>query len=131
MRRWICVPMITLCLLLSGCTTAKEETETLRERYQTMSGCDMEAEIICRQNDREWTAVLRCAYVPEGECRVEVLEPETISGICAVISDGDWRLEYEDVCLDIGALGSEDIHPATALPRLWDVFPSFTVILLQ
>ena len=70
MRRWICVPMMTLCLLLAGCE-GKEEAADLRLPYQEMSGCTMTASATCDQEGAEWTAVLKCDYIPDGESRVD------------------------------------------------------------
>ena len=117
MRRWFCVPMMTLCLLLAGCE-GKEEAADLRLPYQEMSGCTMTASVTCDQEGAEWTAVLKCDYIPDGESRVEVLEPELIAGVAAVFSDSDWRLEYEDAVLNVGAASSEELSPALCLPRL-------------
>lgn len=119
MRKKIYVPMIALCLLLTSCGDAGEESSaSLRDRYHEMSGCTMEAAIVCDQEGMEWEASLRCEYVPGGESVVEVLAPETIAGVKAVVSDSDWSLEYEGECLNAGAISSEEISPAACLPRL-------------
>lgn len=119
MRKKIYVPMIALCLLLTSCSDAGEESSaSLRDRYHEMSGCTMEAAIVCDQEGMEWEASLRCEYVPGGESVVEVLAPETIAGVKAVVSDSDWSLEYEGECLNAGAISSEGISPAACLPRL-------------
>ena len=117
MRKWFCVPMMTLCLLLAGCG-GKEEAADLRRPYQEMSGCTMAAVVTCGQEAAEWTATLRCDYIPGGESRVEVLEPELIAGVTASFSDGEWRLEYEDTILNVGPVSSEELSPALCLPRL-------------
>ena len=117
MRKWFCVPMMTLCLLLAGCG-GKKEVADLRLPYLEMSGCTMTASVTCDQEGAEWTAVLKCDYVPGGESCVEVLEPELIAGVSAVFSDEDWRLEYEDAVLNVGEVSSEELSPALCLPRL-------------
>jgi len=116
-RKWKCVPMMTLCLLLTACG-AGEEAADFRRPYQEMAGCTMEAAVSCRQGEDLWESVLRCEYVPGEESTVEVLEPELIAGIRAVFSDEDWRLEYEDTVLNVGAVGAEELSPALCLPRL-------------
>ena len=119
MRRWLCVPMMTLCLLAAGCGGGGQETAAdPRLPYQEMAGCSMEAEVTCGQSGLEWQALLRCDYVPGGESTVEVLEPERIAGVRAVLREEDWSLEYEDLCLDAGTLSSEAVSPAACLPRL-------------
>ena len=121
MRRWACVPMMTLCLLLAACGGTGGETEGAAEArmpYRNMAGCVMEAEVSCTQDGAVWEATLRCDYVPEGETTVEVLSPETIAGVKAVLSDGEAALEYEDQCLNAGTLSSQDISPMACLPQL-------------
>ena len=93
--------MITLCLLLTACgRTGEDEAASLREHYHDMAGCSMEALVTCDQEGLEWEARLKCEYVPGGEITVEVLEPETIAGVRAVLNDTDWSLEFEDASLN-------------------------------
>lgn len=113
--------MMTLLLLLAACTGGgdrENETASLRDRYHDMTGCTMEAAVSCDQEGLAWEAVLRCDYVPDGESTVEVLSPETIAGVKAILSEPDWRLEYEGDSLNAGTLSSEEISPAACLPRL-------------
>lgn len=111
--------MMALCLLLSGCgVTGEKETADLRDRYHDMIGCTMEAVVTCDQEGLEWEASLRCDYVSGGESTVEVLSPETIAGVKAVLDGDTWRLEYEDECLNAGTVSREEISPAACLPRL-------------
>jgi len=119
-RKEICVPMMTLCLMLCSCGAKEAEPESVQSRYQEMAGCTMEAEICCDQKGTEWEAVLRCDYIPGENSTVEVLLPETIAGIRAVFDDTEWCLEYEDAVLDIGTLSEEKISPALCLPLLMD-----------
>ena len=116
MRRWMCVPMIALCLL-AGCSTAEKETVDLREQYCDMVACEMEAEVTCEQAGAEWSGTLACTYVPGGESVVEVLAPAHIAGVRAAVRDTDWQLEYGEVCLDAGLLSREEVSPALCLPR--------------
>ena len=123
MRLWKCVPMMTLLLLLAACGggaggDGESQTADLRDRYHDCTGCVMEARVSCDQEGLAWEAELRCDYVPGGESVVEVLSPETIAGVKAVLSDTDWRLEYEDASLNAGTLSDEEISPAACLPRL-------------
>ena len=122
MRGWKCVPMIALCLLLTACGGTGEERDAadLRDRYHDMTGCSMEATVTCDQNGMEWTAELKCEYVPGGETTVEVLEPEAIAGVKAVLDGNSWALEYEDLCLNAGTLSQEDLSPMACLPQLMD-----------
>ena len=119
MRKWSYVPMITLCFLLTSCGgSTGEEVTDFRGQYQEMEGCTMEAVVSCNQEGLEWEAQLACEYVPGSESTVEVLAPETIAGVRAVFTDSDWRVEYEDTCLNVGTLSDEELSPALCLPRL-------------
>ena len=123
MRLWTCALMMTLLLTLAACGgqgggDGEARTADLRDRYHDMTGCAMEAAVSCDQEGLAWEAVLRCDYVPGGESVVEVLAPETIAGVRAVLSEPDWRLEYEGESLNAGTLSDEEISPAACLPRL-------------
>ena len=117
-----CVPMMTLCLLLCGCARGEETVtaEQLRQPYMEMGGCQMEAEVTCDQNGQEWTASLRCTYQSDGGAEIEVLSPERIAGVKAVLDGETLTLEYEDLCLDAGMLSREKISPMACLPRMMD-----------
>jgi len=113
--------MTLLLLLLAACGgggSGETEAADLRDRYHDMAGCTMEAAVSCGQEGLAWEAELRCDYVPGGESTVEVLSPETIAGVKAVLSEPDWRLEYEGESLNAGTLSSEEVSPAACLPRL-------------
>ena len=121
MRRGVCVPMIVLCLLLTACGgtgSGAEGAAEVRAQYRRMAGCTMEAQVTCAQEDRIWEAELRCTYVPEDAAEVEVLEPETIAGVRAALSDGEVQLVYEDQCLNAGTLSSQKISPMACLPQV-------------
>ena len=122
MRGWMCVPMMTLCLLLTGCGGGAGESPAAEARapYRDMAGCAMEAAVSCDQDGALWQADLRCAYTPEGETTVEVLSPETIAGVRAVLSGGEAALEYGDLCLNARTVSAEDLSPMACLPELMD-----------
>ena len=105
MRRGFCVPMMALLLLLAACAgggAGESKTVDLRQRYHDMTGCTMEASVLCGQEGLEWEALLRCEYVPDGESTVEVLEPEELiriyaaSGkVFAVTGKGEYTLRLQ------------------------------------
>ncbi len=113
--------MMTLCLLLAGCggtSGGERDAAQMRVPYRDMTGCTMEAVVSCTQDGQAWEATLRCDHAVEGKTTIEVLAPETIQGVRAVLDGQTLRLEYEDLCLDAGTLSEEDISPMTCLPRL-------------
>ena len=115
MRKWVYVPMITICLLVCGCQAEEMNAEEVQSRYRQMTGCAMEAVVRCGQEGMEWEGELSCTYVPEGRSTVEVLSPESISGIRAVFDDATWHLEYEDTVLNVLPVSEEKISPAESL----------------
>ena len=120
MRKWCCVPMITLCILLIGCRSKVQkepESKLIQQKYQSMSGSVMEAVVSSGIGCEEDTIFrMRCEYVPEGASRVEVLEPEMVAGVCAIIDSRQLTVTYEDICLPAGTLSREKISPAACLP---------------
>lgn len=122
MRLWKCVPMITLCLALAACAGRAEpkpdSAAVLRDPYHDMTGCVMEAEVLCGGGEAETRFTLGCDYVPGGESTVDVLAPETVAGVKAKLYGTELRLEYEDLCLNAGTLSDEDLSPAACLPQL-------------
>lgn len=121
MRRAVCVPMILLCLLLPGCGSGGTEnaSDTARQPYRDMNGCTMEAEVTCGVGSEDaLTFTLSCDYVPDGESTVEVLAPETVAGVRAVVDGPTMQLIYEDDCLDAGTFSTEALSPAVCLPQL-------------
>ena len=112
--------MIALALVLSGCGGDAAQTDSLRTRYQDMDGCVMEARVSCDWAGTPWDALLRCTYLPGEGSVIEVLEPETIAGVKAVLDGETWCLAYEGDCLDAGGVSREEISPAACLPRLMD-----------
>ena len=121
MRRMICVPMMALCLLLAGCggETAQKQAAAARKPYQDMTGCKMEATVTCGAGSEEaLTFDLRCDYAPDGDTTVEVLAPDTVAGVKAVLSGDQLSLQYEDSCLDAGTLSAEKVSPLTCPARL-------------
>ena len=122
MRKWLYVPMM-MALLLSGCgagETKETTADTLRGLYREMSGCTMEALVRCDQEGLEWEGSLACQYLPGGESTVEVLAPEEIAGVKAVVREEDWSLAYEGEILNTLPVTEEELSGAVCLPRLMD-----------
>ena len=118
MRRWLCVPMM-MALLLGGCG-AEKTAETLRLLYQEMEGASMEAVVRCNRENLEWEGTLRCEYLPGKESTVEVLAPELIAGVTALVREEGWSLSYEGEVLNVLPVTEEELSSAVCLPRLMD-----------
>ena len=125
MRKLDFVPRIILALALlmtAGCAGRDTPTpaEATRNLYQRMEGCTAEAVVSCTQWGEPWTAELRCEYIPEGSCRVEVLSPARIAGTVVTLDEENgWYPAFEGGNLDAGAVSVENVSPASCLPRLF------------
>lgn len=124
MRKMLC-GLLALLALLPGCGKGTEAAaEQLLQPYQNMESAEMEAEVKCEYSDELREYKLSCSYVPEGKSKVKVLEPEAIAGLTAVFDGDGASLCYEDLCLDAGTLGEEELSPAEVLPLLFDAVRS-------
>lgn len=122
MRGRVCVPMILLCLLLSGCgAKTADQATAFRRPYQKMTGCEMKAKVTCGVGSRDAARfTLRCTYVPGKKSTVEILEPKAVSGVRAEVDGKTLTLLYDGKCLNAGTLSRERISPAQCLPLLMD-----------
>lgn len=109
--------MIALCLLLCGCGAEEVTAETLRQIHRETAGCEMVAEIYCSAEDLLWEGTLRCDYQAAGESTVEVIAPEIIAGVKAIVGE-DLSFVYEGEIFDVAPLSSEELTPADCLPRM-------------
>ena len=122
MRGRVCVPMMLLCLLLSGCgAKTADQARALRRPYQKMTGCEMKAVVTCGVGSEDALSfTLRCTYFPKKKSTVEVLAPKEISGVRAEVDGKTLALVYDGKCLNAGTLSREKISPAACLPLLMD-----------
>lgn len=122
MRGRICVPMILLCLFLSGCgAKTADSAKAYRRPYQKMTGCEMKARVTCGVGSRDAAEfTLRCTYVPGKKSTVEILSPKEVAGVRAQVDGKNLSLLYEGKCLNAGTLSREKLSPVQCLPLLMD-----------
>lgn len=122
MRRTITLALsITLCLLLVSCTGSSDKTEELaldiRAKYLGTESIDTTVTMTADSGGRSYEFKLKFTGTDTGGM-VEVLEPESIKGLTARISDSGATLEFDGAVLDIGALFKDAMSPLEALPML-------------
>ena len=118
MKRF-CPLLLVLCLLLSGCgkNAAAERYAPFSEALAARGDLSFAAELRAEYPDR--TVSFTLAYEDdEPGCRVTVLAPESIRGVCAHLNGSESALGYDSVVLDTGALDRYGLSPCSALPRL-------------
>lgn len=114
----LCLPLLVLCLLLSGCgeRAAKKEFEDFSQELAAREALSFRAALNFQYEDRSLDFSLGYARDSQGET-VTVIEPEIISGLRARLSPKGDTLEYEGLILDTGAPGTGP-SPMSALPLL-------------
>ena len=111
--------MMTLCLILSACGAGgagetESGAEAVREAYQTMTGCEMTAEVAWDQAGSLWETSVQCTYVPDGETTVEVLAPESIAGITARADRNMAYVTFDDTQIGFAPLAGGMLAPLAA-----------------
>ena len=85
-------------------------------RNATVIDLGAPADVTADLETEVFQCTLRCTATPE-RTTVEVLAPETIAGIRAVVDPENLRIEYDDVSLGVGGAAVVP-SPVTALPAL-------------
>ena len=65
-RPWVCVPMMSLCLLLCACGGSAEDADAAqaaRAPYQEMESCSMTAEVSAAYGDEVSTFTLKLSLI--------------------------------------------------------------------
>ena len=121
MRRGYSVPMLTLCLLLSGCGAGEtmSAAEQLRQLHRDAEGCTVTAQILCDQEGLVWEGTLKCDYAARGDAVVEIIAPEILAGVKVTVGE-DFAFSYEGDILNVAPRSQECISAADCLPRMMD-----------
>ena len=112
------LPALMIALLLTGCGGAAPERkiEELRETLTAAEEITVTADVTADLESEVFQCTLRCIFTPEETC-VEVLAPETVAGVRAIVDPDEMRIEYDDVSLGVGGAASVP-SPVTALPAI-------------
>ena len=118
MRRFL-IPALMISLLLSGCgeNAAERKIEQQRDSYAAAEQLTFRAEITAKWSDEVFSCTLDCTSTAE-EITVEVIAPESISGVTAHVRNGETEVEYENIRLSVGTAGMQGLHPMSAVPLL-------------
>ena len=115
MRRTIAILLLVCCLW--GCG-GEESTLTpaiaFRAELVQAGGCNFTASITVDYGQRVQCFRLACDADGEGTTKLTLLEPDTIAGVTATVSDGGGRITYDGMALDFGLLANGSLSPAAA-----------------
>lgn len=126
MRKTVfCVLMMTL--LLAGCAgkgndalTAEEMALQIRTEYLAAPGCAGASEVTADYGQRVYEFALDFSWARAGETVLTITRPEELSGLTAIVSAGESRLEFQGVSLGTGDLTGEGLTPLEYLPAVMD-----------
>ena len=113
MRRLILAVLMINLILLCGCgSTARDEAgiHTLRERLQSCSALSFQMELAADDGTYVSEYKLQCCW-QDDEMRMQLLEPQLISGLAAYVRDGSTLLEYDSLSLEAGTIDGESLSP--------------------
>jgi len=115
--------MISLALLLTGCTTVSTGREEalatqFREDYTAMTSCTATLQVTADYGQRVYEYEMTVAYEKKGETVLTITAPENIAGVTARIQDGETALVFDGVYLETGALSDTGLSPIDAIPAL-------------
>lgn len=77
-------------------------------------GCSFQAEIIADFGETVESFTVSCEAQADGETNLTILEPETLAGITANVTQAGGKITYDGIMLDFGLLAEEALAPAAA-----------------
>ncbi len=102
---------------------AQEQALELRTKYISAESYELTAKITADYGDRLFEYVICC--VGDGDtCELKVLEPESIAGLMAEVTDGGLEISYDGAELSAGALDGDGLEPAGAVPLMISMWQS-------
>lgn len=118
----LCTQMILLLLLLAACSgkgsSPDAQALAFRTDYQAMGHWEGAMQVRADYGERVYDYTLSFTGDKEGETRLTIEKPDTLSGVTAVIAQGQTQLEFEGDRLETGPLSEEGVTPVDALPAL-------------
>ncbi len=77
-------------------------------------GCSFTAAITVDYGQRVQCFTLACDVDGEGTTNITLLEPESIAGVTATVTDDGGQITYDGMALDFGLLANGSLIPAAA-----------------
>lgn len=113
----VCVPMISLCLLLSGCgqMSTGDLALTIRDEYNTVESGSATLTLTADYGQRIYQYEIQLDY-HENKTMLTLVYPEEVAGIQVSIQDGKSLLEYQGMQLETGNLDDMGLSPVGSVP---------------
>ena len=116
MRR-LTVMILAMLFCLFGCSKEEGQLSTaidFRSKLVQANGCSFEGEITADYGDSIQSFRLTCDCDAQGIVRMNLLEPETLEGIAATVTEGGRKISYDGLIVDLSRLAQERLAPAAA-----------------
>lgn len=120
MGKKVCVPMISLCLLMSGCgqMSTGELALVIRDEYKTVESGTALLSLVADYGQRIYQYDIQLEYQGD-ETTLTLVQPAEIAGIRVNILKGETTLEYEGVQVETGALDEIGLSPVGSVPLFY------------
>ena len=109
--------VLAISLLLCGCSDAHHGEEMMTEFSESVAlaqTIELQAEISADVGGKDFDFTVLYTKNAQEE-RVEVISPENIAGVAAVIHDGGASLHYDDLILAVGSITQNGVSPMSAI----------------
>ena len=107
----LCLSLLTAC---KGEESALSQANVFRGQLLSQGGCSFTARIQADYEQEIHDFTLACHGSAQGDMTLEVLAPESISGITATVGSGSGKLSYEGLSLGFPLMAQGQISPVSA-----------------
>lgn len=117
MRRGILSVLLCTILLLCGCSgeeSAVSPAVEFRAALVQAGSCSFRAEIEADLGESVESFTVDCTAKPDGTTELTLVEPETLAGITAAVSERGGKITYDGMAVDFGLLANGMVIPAAA-----------------
>lgn len=112
-----CVLMMLFSASCGG-KVPENTAEEIRALYRDTDGCVMQADIGADFGAYTQAFTLSYTYAKSADSIVEIIAPEEVRGVRAVIAPGGTTLEFDGMSMETGDLAGTGLSPADMLPTL-------------
>ena len=133
MRKRVVSALMMILLLLPGCGEREKRLEegfqALRDAVTAAQSIRFRAAVTADYGDSAAEYTMNVSY-DGSQTTIELLTPEILAGVKAVVTRGESQVSYDGVMLGAGPLDGEGLTPVGVLPALLDALASGYVELL-
>lgn len=110
--------MLSVLLFLTACAPSADkagEAAALRTALLENGGCTFVSRVTADFGETVQSFTLDCDFdAGSGALRFTVLEPQTLAGITATVTDSGASVDYDGMAMELGLLAGDSVMPAAA-----------------